>query len=132
VTLLILLALAAALLLSAAKLVRRGIRYLTRDPRALAGATRRDLVGFMADQGVPVPVSATPTELGQVLERHFGVDPTRLVEALTVARFGPPDRAGEAATRARRELRRVRKALRTRLSVSSRTRGLLSLRSLAV
>ncbi len=132
VTLLVLLALAAAVLLTAAKLVRRSARYLTRDPRALAGATRRDLVGFMADQGVPVPVSATPTELGRILERQFGVDPTRLVEALTVARFGPPDRAGEAATQARRELRRVRKALRARLSVPSRTRGLLSLRSLAV
>ena len=132
VTLLILLALAAAVLLTAAKVVRRGVRYLTRDPRALAGATRRDLVGFMADQGVPVPVSATPTELGRILERQFGVDPTRLVQALTVARFGPPDRAGEAAGQARRELRRVRKALRARLSVPSRTRGLLSLRSLAV
>jgi transglutaminase-like putative cysteine protease len=130
VTLLIVLALAAALLLTVLKLARRGVRYLTRDPRRLAGATRRDLVGFMADQGVPVPVSATPTELGQILERQFGVHSARLVDALTLARFGPPEGAAEAAREARRELRRVRKALRGRLSVPRRTRGLLSLRSL--
>ena len=130
VTLLLLLGLVAALLLTAAKVVRRGMRYLTRDPRALAGATRRDLVGFMADQGVPVPDSATPTELGAILERQFGVHSPGLVDALTVARFGPPERADEAARNARRELRRVRRALRAKLSLPRRTRGLLSLRSL--
>ena len=31
----------------------------------IAGACRRDLVGFIADQGVPVPESATPVELGE-------------------------------------------------------------------
>jgi hypothetical protein len=86
----------------------------------------------MADQGVPVPVSATPTELGQILERQFGVHSGRLVEALTLARFGRPEGAAEAAHDARRELRRVRKALRARLSVPRRTRGLMSLRSLTV
>jgi hypothetical protein len=79
-----------------------------------------------------VPASATPAELGQILERRFGVDSSRLVEALTLARFGPPEVADDAALRARRDLRRVRKALRARLSVPSRARGLVSLRSLAV
>ena len=79
-TLLLAVWLAAALLLAAAKLVRRGLRFLTRDPRGIAGAVRRDLVGFMADQGVAVPASATPTELGAILERRFGVDSSRLVE----------------------------------------------------
>jgi hypothetical protein len=107
------------------------VRFLTRDPRGVAGACRRDLVGFMADQGVRVPESATPTELGLTLERQFGVDPVPLVEAVTLARFGPPEGAADAAHRARRELRRVRRALRGRLSVPRRARGLLSLRSLA-
>jgi transglutaminase-like putative cysteine protease len=130
VRLLLLLAFGAALLLAAAKVVRRAGRFLTRDPRGLAGACRRDLAGFLADQGIPVPASATSAELGGIVERQFGVDPGRLVEALELARFGPPDTAGPAAARARRELRRVRRALRARLSVPRRARGLLSVRSL--
>jgi transglutaminase-like putative cysteine protease len=132
VTLLLAVCLAAALLLAAVKLVRRAARFLTRDPRGIAGAVRRDLAGFMADQGVPVPASATPAELGSILERQFGVEPSRLVEALTLARFGRPEVAADASVRARRELRRVRKALRAHLSVSRRARGVVSLRSLAV
>ncbi len=124
--------LAAALLLAAAKLARRAGRFLTRDPRGVAGACRRDLVGFVADQGVTVPESATPAEVGRIVESQFGVDPRRLVQALTLARFGPPESAGPAAMQARRELRRLRKALRGRLSVPRRARGLLSLRSLTV
>jgi transglutaminase-like putative cysteine protease len=132
VTLVVLIVLGAAALLAAAKLLRRGGRFLTRDPRGLAGACRRDLAAFLADQGVPVPESATPAELGRIVERQFGVHPHALVEALTLARYGPPETARPAAARARRELRGVRKALRTRLSVPRRTRGLLSLRSLGV
>jgi transglutaminase-like putative cysteine protease len=132
VTLLLGVGLLAAVLLALLKIGRRGTRFLTRDPRGIAGAVRRDLVGFMADQGVPVPESATPSELGRTLEHQFGVDSARLVEALTLARFGPPTAADEAARRARRELQRVRKLLRARLTVPRRTRGLLSLRSLAV
>jgi len=108
------------------------VRFLTRDPRGIAGAVRRDLAGFMADQGVRVPASATPAELGRILERQFGVEPSRLVEALTLARFGRPEVAADASVRARRELRRVRKALRAHLSVPRRARGVVSLRSLAV
>jgi protein-glutamine gamma-glutamyltransferase len=132
VALLLAVGLGAALLLTAAKFARRGVRFLTRDPRGVAGACRRDLVGFMADQGVRVPESATPAEVGQTLERRFGVDPVPLVEAVTLARFGPPEGAADAAYHSRRELRRVRRALRARLSVPRRARGLLSLRSLAV
>ena len=130
VTLLLVVALAATLLLALIKLARRGIRFLTRNPRSIAAACRRDLAGFMADQGVPVPESATPTELGALVQRQFGVDARSLVEALTLARYGPPETAGRAAGDARRELRRVRRVLRNRLSVPRRTRGLLSLRSL--
>jgi transglutaminase-like putative cysteine protease len=122
--------LAAALLLAFAKLVRRGVRFLTRDPRGIAAACRRDLAGFMADQGVPVPASATPSELGGLVQQQFGVDSRSLVDALTVARFGPPEGAAAAAAGARRELRRVRRMLRARLSLPRRTRGLLSIRSL--
>jgi transglutaminase-like putative cysteine protease len=132
VTLLLAVTLGAALLLAVAKLARRAGRFLTRDPRGIAGACRRDLAAFIADQGVPVPDSATPAELGGIVERQFGVDARRFVEALTLARFGPPELAGPAAGGARRELRRIRRSLRARLTVPRRARGLLSLRSLTV
>ena len=132
VTLLLVAALAVGSLLVVAKLARRAGRFLTQDPRGVAGACRRDLAGYIADQGVPVPESATPAELGRIVERQFGVDATRFVEALTLARFGPPEVAGAAAGGARRELRRIRRALRARLSLPRRARGLVSLRSLAI
>ncbi len=36
------------------KLLRRRSRYLTRDPRRIAGATRRELADFLLDQGLSV------------------------------------------------------------------------------
>jgi protein-glutamine gamma-glutamyltransferase len=131
VKLVLLVGLAAALLLAGAKLVRRGARFLTRDPRGVAAACRGDLAGFLADQGVSVPESATPAEVGRIVEERFGIGSHGLAEALTLARFGPPETAGPAALRARRELRRLRRALRAHLSLARRARGLLSLRSLA-
>jgi transglutaminase-like putative cysteine protease len=125
-----LLALAAAILLAMVKLVRRAARFLTRDPREVAAACRRDLAGFVADQGLQLPASATNAEVGDLVADRFGVDPDPLVAALTVARFGPPELAVAAAGRARVELRRLRRAMRSRLTLARRARGLLSVRSL--
>jgi protein-glutamine gamma-glutamyltransferase len=130
VRLVVLLALAAALLLVLAKVARRAARFLTRDPRGIASACRRELTDFVADQGLEVPESATNAELGDLVANRFGVDPGPLVHALTAARFGPPELASSAAGRARRELKRLRRALRARLTVTRRARGLLSVRSL--
>jgi Transglutaminase-like superfamily len=114
------------------KLVRRHVRYLTRDSRRLAGAVRLDLVDYLVDQRVPVSSSATPTELGRELELEVGVAGDRLAAALAAARYGPEADAETAARRARRELRAVRRALRRRLGTRARARGLLSLRSLGL
>jgi protein-glutamine gamma-glutamyltransferase len=130
IRLLVLGGLGAALLLALMKLARRAARFLTRDPRGIAAACRRDLAGFVADQGLRLPDSATNAEVGDLVADRFGVDPDPLVAALTVARFGPPELAGPAAVRARGELRRLRRALRRRLTVGRRARGLLSVRSL--
>ena len=54
------------------------------------------------------------------------------VRAVNEARFGSPERAAVAASRARRELKELESQLRRRLSASSRARGALSLRSLTV
>jgi hypothetical protein len=67
-----------------------------------------------------------------VLDRYYAVDGRPFVEAATLARFGRPGDVDEAASRARRELRRIRRDLRHQLSVLSRFRGAVSLRSLTI
>jgi protein-glutamine gamma-glutamyltransferase len=114
------------------KAVRRRGRYLTRDPRRLAGAVRLDLVDYLADQRLPVSPGATPAEVGGELERSLGVPGYRIAEALAEARYGPEPRAAAAAARARKELHAVRRAIRSRLGIRDRFRGLLSLRSLGL
>jgi hypothetical protein len=112
-----------------AKLLVRRARYLTRDPRRLAAACRRELADYLADQCIAVPASSTLGELAVAVD-ELGVRAGPFVEAVDVARFGPPQDAGAAARRARRELRRLERELRHRLSRLERLRGLLSLRSL--
>jgi protein-glutamine gamma-glutamyltransferase len=114
------------------KAVRRSVRFASRDPRALAGACRRDVAGYLADQGVDVPPSATMPELGAMLQRFYSIDAAPFVRDVTVARYGPPGQAGEALRSARRGLRQIRRGLRRRLGVVSRVRGALSLRSLSL
>ena len=114
----------------AAKAVRRSARFATRDPRELASACRKDVVGYLADQGIEISPSATLPEIGDTLERYYAVSAEPLVRDLTLARFGPPSVAPTALRRARRELREVRRGLRRRLGVISRVKGAASLRSL--
>lgn len=113
-----------------AKFARRKVRYLTGDPRQVAGAVRAELVDYLADQRLRMPASATPAELSVALRDTLRVDAGRLAGTLGAARFGPGNEAEYAARRARRELRAVLRAVRRRLSKSERLRGLLSLRSL--
>ncbi len=114
------------------KTVRRRARYLTRDPRRLAGALRLDLVDYLVDQRLPVSASATPVEVGEEVERSLGIGAFRFAEALGEARYGRGEDADAAVTRARRELRGIRRGLRRRLGAGERLRGLLSLRSLGL
>jgi len=120
-------ALAAAVVLL--KLALRGSRYLTRDPRRVAAACRRELADYLLDQQIDAARSATLHELGALVRHELAVDPDSFVGAATAARFGPPEGATVAARRARRELRALRRAMRVRLRARDRVRGLLSLRS---
>jgi protein-glutamine gamma-glutamyltransferase len=122
-------AFAAIVLLKAAV---RSVRFAGRDPRGLATACRRDVVGYLADQGLEVPPSATLGEIGQTLDRYYAVDADRFVGHLTVARFGRPGETREALRRARRELRDVRRQLRRSIGALARLRGAASLRSLTL
>ncbi|HSL66330.1 MAG TPA: transglutaminaseTgpA domain-containing protein, partial [Gaiellaceae bacterium] len=54
-------------LVAVAKVGRRRLRYLTRDPRRVAAACRAELVEFLVDQGLTVPRSATPHELAALV-----------------------------------------------------------------
>jgi hypothetical protein len=112
------------------KEARRRARFVARDPRALAAAYRRDLVGFLVDQGHEVPASATVRDLGELVERRFGVNSAPFVAALTAARYGPPREARARVSSARSELRRLRRRMSRDLGVVQRVRGALSLRSL--
>ena len=125
-----LLAAAAALGIILVKQAIRARRYLTRDSRRLAMASRQELVDFLADQGVALPRSATPHELAEELERDFSVDADGFARALAESRYATPDVSRSAARRLRSELRAVRKALRRRIGVPRRLRGAVSLRSL--
>jgi transglutaminase-like putative cysteine protease len=130
VVLLALLALAA--LFAVGKVLLRRSRYLTRDPRRLASAYRRELVEFLADQRIDVPRSATLAELRALVQAETGVETRRLVESLGLARFGPLGAAPRAARVARAELRAAKRRLRRALSVGHRMRGTFSVRSLVV
>ena len=127
------LALAGALvLLVLAKLLRRGSRFLTRDPRRLAGACRSELRDFLLDQGVDVPASATLRELAALVEYEFRIEAGAFGLHATAARFAPGTGAREAARAMRRDLRALRRGMRQALTRSERLRGLLSLRSLGL
>jgi transglutaminase-like putative cysteine protease len=119
-----------AALLAGAKLLLRRARYLTRDPRSVAAACRRELADYLVDQQIDAARSATLHELGALVRHELAVEPDAFVAAATAARFGPPAGAAPAAREARQELRALRRRMRVRLRTRDRIRGLLSLRSL--
>jgi transglutaminase-like putative cysteine protease len=123
-------ALALIVLFVLAKLARRRARNLTRDPRRSAAACRHEVVEFLLDQGIVVPASAGPRELGRLLAVKAGIEATDFAETLGLARYGPLTSAPRAARETRRELRRVRARLRRVFSPGDRLRGLFSFRSL--
>ncbi len=122
--------LAAAAAIGLAKLLWRRSRYLTRDPRQIAGAARRELADFLVDQGLTVSPSATPEELHALVRQELGVDARAFATAVAQARYGPPNRSEAAAATARRELRSLLRVIRRSLGRLQRLRGYVALRSL--
>jgi transglutaminase-like putative cysteine protease len=112
------------------KTVVRRARYLSRDPRRVATASRRELEGFLRDQGAAVPRYATLVTLQDAVYRELGLDGRAYAIAAARARFGPPHTVDQGAASARRELRRLLRAARSELSLWARFRGFVSLRSL--
>jgi transglutaminase-like putative cysteine protease len=122
--------LAAIFLFVLAKVAFRRSRFLTKDPRQIAAACRREVVDFLRDQRIDVPRSIGPRELGGLLSKRVGVEAASFATALGLARFGPASSAPGAAQEALSELRTVRRRLRRALPVGRRVRGALSVRSL--
>ncbi|MGH3127546.1 MAG: transglutaminase-like domain-containing protein, partial [Gaiellaceae bacterium] len=118
------------LLLGLGKAAVRRARYLSRDPRQLATASRRELEDFLRDQGADVPQNATLAALQRAVHEELGLDARLFATAAARARFGPPGTGATEASRARHEARRLIRAARSELSVWARARGLVSLRSL--
>ena len=98
---------------SGRQLVRRA-RYLSRDPRRLATASRRELEGFLRDQGVDVPPNATLVTLQRAVHRELGLDGAPFAIAAARARFGPPATVAQGAATARKEVRRLIRSARRR------------------
>ena len=117
-------------LLGVGKALVRRARYLSRDPRRLATASRRELEDFLRDQGADVPPNATLVALQRAVHDELGLDGRAFAAAAARARFGPPTSLGQAAASPRREVRRLIRAARRELSLWARFRGLVSLRSL--
>ena len=123
---------AAALVLlfvSVKALVRRR-RFLSNDPREIATACRRELVGYLLDIGITIPRTLSLADLREHVRKRTGVDSGRLVASMGLARFGPPEASAAAADQAKSELRAVRKSLRRAIPFKRRARGLFSIRSL--
>ena len=117
-------------LLGVGKALVRRARYLSRDPRRLATASRRELEDFLRDQGVDVPPNATLVTLQRTVYAELGLDARAFAAAASRARFGPPAAIEQGGTSPRREVRRLIGAARRDLSLWARFRGLVSLRSL--
>ncbi len=112
------------------KWLLRRFRYVTRDPRRSAAASRLELEAFLRDQGVSLAASATLDDLRRAVDRELGLDGGPYVEAASRARYGPPGDAANRASIARAELRALLGRARNELSLWARFRGFASLRSL--
>jgi transglutaminase-like putative cysteine protease len=122
-------ALAVAAAIVAAKRVRRSLRLGRRDPRLLAAGVRAELVAALVDRGAAVDPQATTAELREEAQRVLRLPAGALIEALREARYGPPERAATAARQARTQLRQLLGAAEARERPGDRLRTSLSLRS---
>jgi hypothetical protein len=129
VPLAILLVVAIALLLLAAKRALVLVGHRSPDPRARAAACRTDIVSFALDQGVTIGPALSHREVAETLRREFGVDADAWVAAMDRARYAPPARAAATGHELRERTRELRRALRRSCSLKDRLVGAVSPRS---
>ena len=95
------------LVVGVGKAVRRRLRYLSRDPRRVATASRQELEGFLRDQGVVVGANTTLASLQRAVRLELGLECGAFATAVARARYGPPETVEQGARTARVELRRL-------------------------
>jgi hypothetical protein len=83
------------------KAVRRRLRYLSRDPRRVAAASRQELEGFLRDQGAVVEPNATLADLQRAVRQELALDGGAFAAAVARARYGPPASVAQGARTAR-------------------------------
>jgi hypothetical protein len=123
---------AAAAALALLRLAKIGLvrwRYVRQGPRAQASAAYHDLATWVADQGLATERGMTFEELAGEVQRTLGVDASAFAASATEARYAPPAQAGHATRTMRHELRRVKRSLRSQLSLRDRLTGSLRLRA---
>jgi protein-glutamine gamma-glutamyltransferase len=111
------------------KALLRRVRYLTRDPRRAATASRRELEDYLRDQRIALPPCATLDDLQRAVYEELGVDARLYADVAARGRFGRPGDVEQGAQNARTELRAVLRRARDQLSLWARFRGFVSLRS---
>jgi Transglutaminase-like superfamily/TgpA N-terminal domain len=104
-------------------------RYLRRGPRAVAAAAYHELATFVADQGIGADSSDTFEDIAGRVGRTFGVDADRFATAAGRARYASSAVAEAAEGDVRRELRELKRQLRSRLTTRDRVVGMFRLRS---
>lgn len=101
----------------------------TDDPRRGAGAAYAELAGWVDDQGIDAGAGSA-ADLGASVDRAFGVPTERWVDAVVLARYGPPADAADAIHVVRAETRRITGELRRRSTRRERVRGAVRVRRL--
>jgi hypothetical protein len=116
--------------IGAAKLVRRRLRYLTRDPRTARRRRAPRARRLPRRPGTRRQLERDAGRAARARTPQLGADARPFAAALAAARFGPPEASATAAATTRRELRALLRVIRGGLGRPARLRGLLTLRSL--
>ena len=94
----------------------------TENPRHVAIAAHAEIEGWLDDQGIATRGEAIG-DVGARVQATFAVPTERWVDAVVLARYGPPDASAAAVHIVRAETRRLRGAMRDRCTRYERMRG---------
>ena len=94
----------------------------TENPRHVAVAAHAEIEGWLDDQGIATRGEAIG-DVGARVQETFAVPTERWVDAVVLARYGPPDASAEAVHIVRAETQRLRGAMRDRCTRYERVRG---------
>ena len=94
----------------------------TDNPRRVAVAAHAEIEGWLDDQGIATRGEAIG-DVGARVQETFAVPTESWVDAVVLARYGPPDASSAAVHIVRAETQRLRGAMRDRCTRYERVRG---------